>query len=281
MSHPGRWHLCLFFIIAGIVSTLFTKEAGAEVLFDHSLYDQTLKKYVADERVDYATLQRERQDLDRYVASLEELSQETYGQMSEEEKIAFWINAYNAITLKVIIDHYPIKRSGLKGLAFPPSSIRQIPGAWDKIAHPVMDRVMTLDDMEHGTLRKDFKEPRIHMALVCAAKGCPPLRGEAYDAGRLYEQLADQARIFLSNPLKFHANKEKGEVFLSPIFKWFADDFVAAGYQDEGPEGLKGKEKAVAGFLLPYVDAETAAYLGEGKYGFSYLDYDWSLNERE
>jgi hypothetical protein len=264
-----------------MAACFLAEDIRAEVLFDHSRFDQILKKYVTDERVDYASLQRERQDLDRYVASLAEVSQETYGEMSGEEKIAFWINAYNAITLKVIIDHYPIKRSGLKGIAFPPSSIRQIPGAWDKIAHPVMRRGMTLDDIEHGTLRKQFKEPRVHTALVCAAKGCPPLRSEAYDADRLYEQFADQARIFLSNPLKFHADKEKGEVFISPIFKWFADDFVAAGYQDKGPESLKGKEKAVAGFLLPYVDAETAAYLDGGKYGFSYLDYDWSLNERE
>ena len=140
--------------------------------------------------------------------------------------IAFWINAYNSLTLVAIIDHYPIKPTVVRSLVVPQNSILQIPGVWTKLKFPMMGGEVTLDSIEHENLRPNFNEPRIHMALVCAAMGCPRLLNRPYDAHELDSQLDNQTMIFLSNPKKFRIDKESNSVYLSSIFKWFGEDFV-------------------------------------------------------
>jgi len=143
-----------------------------------------------------------------------------------------------------------------------------------------MGRPMTLDGIEHGVLRKDYHEPRIHMALVCAAMGCPPLRNEPYTGERLFAQLDDQARRFLSNPAKFRIARDAGRVYLSSIFKWFGDDFVS-NYGVENAYGdHSAKERATLHFIAGYLKKSDADYLADGNYKVKYLDYDWSLNEQ-
>ena len=271
-----------------LFSALLSWAASANAEFENEAYDSILKNYVKDGRVAYSRLKTARADLDRYVEFLGKIQESEYQSWDEPRKIAFWLDAYNAITLKVILDHYPIKRSGSPAaLIFPASSIRQISGAWDKITHPVLGRPMKLNDIEHEILRKHFREPRIHMALVCAARGCPPLRSEAYDGKRLGEQLDDQARRFLSNPIKFRIDREKKEVWLSQIFQWFGEDFLK-GY-GVPPEGfLQGSriERACLAFVSRYLSSEESDFLKKGNpmfkennYRIRYLEYDWSLNE--
>ncbi len=274
MTRKGFFSALVFLLVLTMTQALSAKET-----FDHSLYDKVLHKYVDQGRVDYESLKKERRDLDLYITSLGDFDKKDYDALNHSEKIAFWINAYNAITLKVIIDHYPITRSGIAGLAFPPSSIRQIPGAWTKIAHRVVGENVTLNKIEHEILRKEFKEPRIHMALVCAAKGCPPLRNEAYTGSRLDAQLDDQAKTFLANSEKFRIDRASGLVNLSPIFDWFGGDFKAR-YEAGGPSFLKDKEKAVIGFILSYVSAENKTFFSKDGYKIKHLGYDWSLNEK-
>ena len=248
----------------------------------HEQFDALLKSHVKDGRVDYPAFLKDRVQLDAYIASLGTASPSGYEAWDESTKITFWINAYNAITLKVILDHYPIKRSGSPlGLAFPANSIRQIPGQWDKITHVVMGRPMTLNGIEHETLRKKFREPRIHMALVCAAKGCPPLRSEAYEGKRLSQQLDDQARIYLSSPVGFKLDKEGKTVALSSIFLWFGDDFLKAYGDPQEPRELTDKKRAVVAFASRYVSPDAQAFFKKGGYRLSFLGYDWSLNEKE
>jgi hypothetical protein len=160
----------------------------------------------------YQGLKANPQRLHAFLAALADLSPETYQKWSEPEKTALWINAYNALTLKAIIDHYPIRASLFKSLVYPRNSIRQIPGVWDGLRFPVMGKKMTLDEIEHGVLRQEFNEPRIHLALVCAALGCPPLRTEPYEGAKLDRQLNDQARVFLANPHKFRIDRGQGTV---------------------------------------------------------------------
>jgi len=177
-------------------------------------YASVLEKYV-DGRgmVDYKTLAANREPLDRYVKSLAALDAAAYEKWSHERRIAFWINAYNALTLETIIDHYPIKGGGwIREMRFPSNSIRQIDGVWDKLEHPVMGKKMTLDHIEHEILRKQFNAPRIHVALVCAAMGCPPLRREPYAGDRLSTQLDDQAKQFFANPKKFRIDRDEKKV---------------------------------------------------------------------
>lgn len=230
--------------------------------------------------VNYREIKTNPQRLNSFLAALAEVSPETYQKWGEPEKIAFWVNAYNALTLKAIIDHYPIRASLFKSLVYPRNSIRQIPGVWDGLRFPVMGKEMTLDEIEHGVLRKEFNEPRIHLALVCAALGCPPLRTEPYEGDKLDRQLNDQARVFLAKAKKFRLDRGQGTVYLSPIFKWFGGDFVKTFGTDKAFQGLSPEERAVLNFISPHLSAADRDYLLQGKYTIAYLDYDWSLNEQ-
>jgi hypothetical protein len=250
--------------------------------FSYGDYADALKTYVNDRgMVNYAGLKSHSEKLDSFLSSLAGLNRSAYEGWTEPAKIAFWLNAYNACTLKAIITHYPIQSSFLTSLRYPKNSIRQISGVWDGLEFSVMGRPMTLDGIEHGVLRKEFHEPRIHMALVCAAMGCPPLRNEPYSGDRLGDQLDDQARRFLSNPAKFRIAADGGPVYLSPIFKWFGDDFVAKYGVDQGYGDHSPVQRAVLHFISGYLGKEDAGRVSSGGYSITYLDYDWSLNEQK
>ena len=276
---------------AGFYATAGTTTQA--VSFSYDDYAATLKAYVDDAgMVSYQKMKNDRTKLDDFLVAAAHLELKMYQSWDDKAKIAFWINAYNAMTLKAIIDHYPIKAGLLRGLAYPANSIRQISGVWDKIQFTVMGHKLTLNEIEHGILRgqnKDllekygrFYEPRIHMALVCAAMSCPQLRSEPFIGDKLEEQLDDQTRGFLSDPNKFRVDRNGGKVYLSSIFKWFGEDFVkghkpGAGFTSGGGDA----ERAVLHFASAYVSTQDAEYLSMGKYKVKYIDYDWSLNELE
>jgi hypothetical protein len=232
-------------------------------------------------RVNYKKLKENETKLMAFLHALESLESEIYRTWYQEEKIAFWINAYNALTLEAILENYPIKSSFFKSLRFPKSSIRQIPGVWNTMTFPVMGEELTLDFIEHQVLRKNFHEPRIHMALVCAAQGCPPLRQEPYEGETLSEQLNDQVQRFLSDKRNFFIDKKKGIINLSSIFKWFGEDFLTPDSSEERFEGHKPKEKAVLNFISRYLSEEDNKFLRKDSLTVKYLDYDWALNEQE
>ena len=260
--------------------------------FSYDSYAAVLRKHVDDKgMVSYAALKADPAELERFVRAMAALEPKTYEGWGEQAKIASWINAYNALTLKAIIDHYPIKAGLLSGLAHPSNSIRQIPGVWDKIQFLVMGQKLTLNEIEHGILRgqnKDlvekygrFYEPRIHMALVCAAHSCPQLRNEPFVGENLNAQLDDQSKGFMTNPAKFRVDRDGGKVYLSSIFKWFGEDFVKGHKPEAGFASGSGAEKAVLNFASVYLSTQDAEYLRTGKYKVEYLDYAWSLNEKE
>ena len=257
-------------------------EGGGKQSFDYGDYGAVLKEFV-DERgmVDYKGLKAKRGRLNAYVAAIGKVSNAEYVKWSRQEQVAFWINAYNGLTLKAIIDNYPIKSGLLASLRYPKNSIRQISGVWDKLKFTVMGREMTLDEIEHKTLRKKFDEPRIHVALVCAAMGCPPLRNEPYTEAKLNKQLDDQAKKFMAHPEKFKIDRGQKRVYLSSIFKWFDKDFVNKYGPSTGFKGHDKEEQAVLNFVSRYLSANDAEYLRGGKYKIKYLDYDWSLNEQK
>ena len=236
---------------------------------DTAAYARVLERFVTDDaRVQYASLKANPADLDGYLKSLASIDAAEFEVQPEADRIAFWINAYNAITLKTIIDSYPIQGRGLAALRYPTSSIRQISGAWTDRSWVVAGADMSLDDIEHKTLRKRFREPRVHMALVCAALGCPPLRAEPYVGARLGEQLDDQTRRYLASPFGMKLEPEHRRIEVSAIFKWFAEDF--------------NKEDEVRGFLIRYAPTAAArAALADSKTKIVFIDYDWSLNEAQ
>ena len=178
---------------------------------------------------------------------------------SDAERIAFWANAYNLAAIKAVVDQYPAK--SIKGGGSLLSPI------WKRKVAAVGGTPYSLDDIEHGILRKAFKEPRVHFAIVCASLSCPDLPAEPFDAARLDAQLDQQAAVFLSNATKGLKPGADGRTArVSSIFKWFAGDFAASG--------------GVAAFIRAKSSPGVAAQLGAfTDAGLSYLDYDWSLDD--
>jgi len=215
-----------------------------------------------------------------FASQLADLDPQTFDAWNSTDRMSLWINAYNGLTLMAIVDDYPIQSSFLASLRFPKNSIRQISGVWDRLEFEIMGRPTTLDQIEHGILRQDFNDPRIHFALVCAALGCPPLRNEPYLGDRLDEQLDDQVRQFLEDSKKFRIDRSTNTVYLSKILDWYGEDFSSESGDPVYFRGHDLEEKAVLRFISEYLSPEERKYLKEADYRLRYLDYDWSLNER-
>ncbi len=264
----------------GTRERILAAEQGQES-FSYKNYATVLKDYVDDTgMVNYKQLKAHREKLDTFVTTMSKLDPSSYNRWREKEKIAFWLNTYNALTLKVIIDNYPIKPSFFRSRIYPKNSIRQIPGVWDKMTFNVMGKDLTLEHIEHNVLRKKFDEPRIHVAMVCAALSCPPLLNEPYEGRKLDEQLNNRARRFLGNPDKFKINRENRRVYLSPILKWFADDFVNKYGTEEHIGKQSKKTSAILNFTADYLEKSDKDYILAGEFKIKYLKYDWSLNEQ-
>ncbi len=209
--------------------------------FDHTyaLYDSLLRKYVRDARVDYKGFLSSRAEFDTFLQSLARVREEEYTNWTTPEKLAFWINAYNAFTIAAILDNYPItRRLSLIGPFVPSNSILQIKGVWDGLKWQAAGKTVTLEEIEHEILRKEFGEPRIHAAINCASIGCPDLSREAYIPQSLEEQLSQASAAFINNSAKgLKVDEGRRKVRFSKIFKWFGDDFIekyGRGYKFEG-----------------------------------------------
>lgn len=272
-------------VVAFGLMTVLPTHTGAEASepsISYGGYATELQTYVNSTGiVDYQGLKAHRERLDGFAAAMAELQPMVFEKWKDQDKIAFWINAYNALTLIAILNNYPIKASFFRSLRFPDNSIRQISGVWDELEFNVMNQSITLDGIEHGILRKKFDEPRIHMALVCAAQGCPPLRSEPYTGEKLDAQLNDQTARFLSNPEKFRIDRKNRTVYLSSIFKWFGIDFVKKFSTEKKFLGFSESQRAVLNFITGFVKPDDKAYLEKGGYSIEYLNYDWSLNEQK
>lgn len=259
--------------------------AGEAKRFDHShsAYSSLLKRYVENARVDYRGFIKSKDEFEGYLSSLGSVDEREYGTWTESEKLAFWINAYNAFTIKAIIDHYPIKRSfTLRGFYAPSNSILQIKGVWNKLRFRAVGKMVTLEEIEHEILRKEFNEPRIHAAINCASVGCPDLRDEAYTAAGLDGQLTQASINFINNPEKgLRIDKEKGKAEFSKIFKWFGEDFIQSYGEARKFDGRNAKENAVLNFALVYADTDDKReFLKTNDFKIGYLGYDWHLNEQ-
>jgi Protein of unknown function, DUF547 len=225
----------------------------------HGQWTRLLARHVTNGLVQYASIHADPTELDHYLDSLAQVSEEQFNAWHRPEQLAFLINLYNAATVQLIIQHYPV------------SSIRKIgtvwKGPWKQETVRLWGKVMTLDALEHEIIRPRYQEPRIHFALVCAAQGCPPLRSEAFVGARLDVQLDDQARQFLAASQKNRVDAKERTVYLSPIFKWYAGDFEA-------------KSGSVLSAIRPFWPSADAAAMDLPGLKVRYTDYDWSLNER-
>jgi hypothetical protein len=240
------------------VASLVPVSAGA---LDRALYARLLAAHtreVADTagvRVDYAAL-RASPDWRALVASLGAADPARLS--TRAERLAFWIDAYNVLAMDWIVRSEPV--ASIRELG---SLLRPV---WKREAGRVGGRAYTLDEIEHGILRK-LSEPRIHAAIVCASVSCPSLAREPYRPESLDAQLDASLRRFLADPRKgARLDAERGVLVLSPIFDWFAEDFAAAG--------------GALAFVRPHLPEATRAWLAsrDADVRITYFDYDWSLN---
>ncbi len=252
--------------------------------FDHSHkeFDKLLQKYVIDGWVDYSGILAESEALDRYVKSIGAVNVNHLETWHRNQKLAYWINAYNALTLLAIIERYPIKGRTLIGLFFPQDSILQISGIWNRLEFKAGGRSLTLGQIEHEILRKFFDEPRIHFAIACASRSCPALRSEAYRAETLDLQLDEQTIAFVNDPMRgVRWDTAKKRLYISKIFKWFKEDFKIKKVSSEALSRSAMVDNPVLAFIGPYIRTDTVkdAMAGSQTIPVSYLPYDWRLND--
>jgi hypothetical protein len=242
----------------------------------HRPLDQILDVNVRDGMVYYRALRSERGRLDRYAAALN-VPAATYEGWSREQKMAFWINAYNAFVLQTVIDRYPIRGSSND---YPSNSIRQIPGAFERIKHRAAGRTVTLDEIEK-TVLPQFKEPRVYFALGRGAVGSGRLRSEAYTGARLMQQLDDIQREFVSDQAMVRVDRGAGQVSVTPIVSWHDAEFIAA--YDTGPAGPYAQrsaiERAIVAFLAPSLLPLEKEFVQKNEFKVTYHPFDWRLND--
>jgi hypothetical protein len=212
--------------------------------FNHTLWNNLLQKHVsAQGNVNYKGFIEDSSNLETYLSFLsKDIPQNSW---AKTHKLAYWINAYNAFTVKLIIDNYPIK------------SIKDIDGPWDKKFIPIGGKLLSLNNIEHKILRK-MNEPRIHFAIVCASVSCPKLQNIAFESSTIEEQLTNVTQEFLADQSK--NNLSQNSIKISKLFKWFSSDFKQNG--------------SLIDFLNLYSEITISQRAKK-----SYKDYDWNLNE--
>ncbi|MGL3662847.1 DUF547 domain-containing protein [Pseudomonas aeruginosa] len=235
----------------------------------HGAWNELLERHVQWSRdgvastVDYPALEGQRPALDAYLAQLSAVSQAQFAGWSRDQRLAFLINAYNAFTVQLILDHYPL------------ASIKEIGGLfsspWKRRFIALLGQTLSLDDLEHGLIRERgvYDEPRIHFVVNCASIGCPALRPQALVADQLDEQLEDSLWRFLSDRQRNRFDRPADRLLVSKIFDWYSEDFVRQA-------GSVDRYLAERAHWLSNDPAEQQRIRRGTQLG--YLDYDWSLN---
>ena len=240
----------------------------------HQPLDTLLDLYVRDGLVYYRALKSDRSRLDGYVAALGRASLDGW---SRDEQIAFWLNAYNALVLRTIIDRYPIRGTSSQ---YPPNSIRQIPGAFERITHQVAGRAVTLDGIERDLLAP-FNDPRVFVALGRGSVGGGRLRSEAFTGARLAEQLDEVVREFPQRHELLRVDTVARQVSVTPILSWREQQVVAA-YADRADARFAARspiERAVVAMIQPYLLPAERAFVEANEFRVVFHPYDWHLND--
>ncbi|PIP67992.1 MAG: hypothetical protein CO035_07525 [Candidatus Omnitrophica bacterium CG_4_9_14_0_2_um_filter_42_8] len=230
-------------------------------LINYEIYDGLLHKYVSDGLVDYIVWRTNDYAIfDKYIRSLKYVELDN---LDSNQKKAFWINAYNGITIYAVLKRIPENRLLAKSF-----SVQAVPGFFDKIEYEVAGESLTLNDIENKKLRAGFGDPRVHFAIVCASRSCPEIQNTVFQPSGLDIRLDDAARDFIRDTKRNRIDKENGVLYLSEIFRWFEEDFV----KDSG---------SAIGFVKKYINENDTAYLTHHPITVKYLFYNWMVNMRK
>lgn len=244
-----------------IVGDLREGMEQGEADFDHGTYDELLADHVVEEagNVDYAALAEEEDRLDAY---LDRIAEADLASLPRDEQLALLLNAYNAATLKLILEYYPAL-----------DSIRDIPDPWSRERWEVGGHELSLDEIEHNLVRPLYKDPRIHFAVNCAAEDCPYLADDAYTGEDIDEQLEARTEATLAN--EQFVRIQEGELRYTRVMHWYRSDFVDPAFRGHAPN--------VAQYIARYATDEVRRFIEEhdGEPPMAPLQYDWALNEVE
>lgn len=269
--------LTILLALSACTTTIRSNPANVDpptVPFSHHRFDRVLHDFVDSRgRVDYAGLVARPTDLDAYFHQISLISPDSHSKLfaTRDERLAFWINAYNASVMKAVADAYPISSVGDVGLSF-----------W-KIGFFVMQRVvigsteMNLYDLENLIIRERFRDPRVHFALNCASAGCPRLPRQAFRASTLSQRLDEETRRFVHEGRNVRVDHPARTVHLSSIFGWYEEDFT------EWPADELPADPSLLDYVTLYADAGLAQDLEQAKtqkYRIKLIPYDWSLNDQ-
>ena len=246
----------LFALLAVLVMTSCGTSAPTSnaAPIEHDIWNKLLKKHVDNKGlVDYKGFQKDRSELKKYLDLVSKNAPNS--KWIKDEQLAYWINAYNAYTVELILEHYPLKSIKDIGASI---KIPFVNTPWDVKFIEIGGKKMDLNNIEHGIIRKQFSEPRIHFALVCATKSCPPLRNEAYTADKLDKQLDDQGSTFLNNPEQNVVTKDKASI--TKIMDWYGGDFK--------------KKMPIKDWINKYAKTKLETN------NISFRGYNWALNEQ-
>ncbi len=249
---------------------LFIPRASAlDQPFDHSVFDQLLKKFVNENGdVNYAALKKDPALLKQYLKQLRRISWMDMRDWPREELMAFWMNAYHAALIRNIVVHYPLKNT------------HEVPGFWDEDAINVGKRYFGLNKIRVDILFGSYRDPKIHTALSYAAKGGPTFPREAFTGPTIEGQLYKLARLFVNDASKNIIVPGGRDIKISKLFEWYPGDFTLSFGVFENDRNLSASDFAVLSFLAYYMENDAKVrYLEEGNYKIKYLPFDWSLND--
>lgn len=267
---------CIVALVAGLAVASAAPRAYQDPQGDpHALFDRILDTYVRDGYVYYKALRSERAALDRYIASLD-VAPELLARMGEDDRRALWINAYNALVLRTVINAYPIQG---KAASYPASSVAQVPGGFDRTRHRVAGRVLTLNDIEN-TVIAGFGDARLLLALGRGTIGSGRLRSEAYRGSRLEEQLIDVVKDFVTRARNFKLDRKVATLQVTPLFSWREAQFVATfGAGGEKWANRSPLERAIVAMGYPHLFPSEQAFLAFNTFRMEFGEYDWRLND--
>lgn len=265
--------LALALLLVGTPTTCAPAEQGTAptaaeriAAFDHQPWNAVLAEHVHGDAFDYGALKKDTAKLDLYLKSLEAVKADEFATWPRNERYAFWIDAYNAYTVKRVVDGYPV--ASIKDLGDEKISV------WDRefvplgaLAPDLKKTKLTLNDIENKILRPVFQDARVHAAINCASEGCPPIRASAFVGEELDLQLDAAVKTWLADPKRNRFDAAKNRVEVSQVFEWFRDDFVRDA-------------KSVQAWIATYAPADQAWVRDAKKLQIQYVEYSWKLNEK-
>lgn len=232
--------------------------------------------------VNYKALSRKKLELLEVLDLFRNFDRDRYNSLSKDDKLAFWINAYNLEFIKIILDNYPIQSTRVLRLFWPPNSIQHIKGLWDQHKFIVMDEEFTLQEIDERFFKKGFDDPRVFFAICYGTVSGPPLRNEAYCGQDLSKQLDEQVMSNLASGRAFRIERENKTVLLSAVLKdtWYGRHFIEKYGTDLKFKQQAPEMRAVLNFLINYLPPQDVDFLETGNYSVDFMRYDWTLNEQ-